>query len=93
MEVNPVSLERALRQICEMTCGTTPPVIRVTALGPVTNCFFAASVPTQYRARVYRYLVDQLSFSIPGEEEPLILLRRQAAALLGHIVKSMETVA
>lgn len=93
MVVTTVSIRLALKQICEMTCGTSPSVIPVVALGDTMDRFFATSIPVEFRGQVYNYLVEQLALSISTEDDPLLLSQKQAEELVEQILKPAVTAA
>jgi hypothetical protein len=93
MVVTTVSVRLALRQICELTCGTGPSVIPVVALGDAANRFFAVSIPSEYRQQVYSYLAEQLALAVSTDDEPLMLSREQAEGLVQQILTGSKPAA
>ena len=82
MAVTTVSIRLALRKIAEITCGMSPKVISVTALGDPTHRVFAASVPLEYHAEVCSYLAKLVGIHVPVTGAPLLLTSEQASAVV-----------
>lgn len=85
MLVTTVSIRLALKKIAEITCGTSPKVIHVKALGDPMHRVFAASIPWEYRLEIHAYLAQHLSMST--EDDALIMTSEQAAAVVELALK------
>jgi hypothetical protein len=82
MAVTTVSIRLALKKIAEITCGTSPRVIPVTALGDPIHRIFAVSIPFEYKAEVCSYLAEHLGVRAPTHGTLLVLTSTQASAVV-----------
>jgi hypothetical protein len=83
MAVTTVSIRLALKKIAQITCGTSPKVIPVTALGDPMHRLFAVSIPFEYKAEVCSYLAEHLGVRAPSHGALLVLTSTQASAVVG----------
>jgi hypothetical protein len=82
MAVTTVSIRLALKKIAEITCGMSPRVIPVTALGDPVHRVFAVSIPFEYKAEVCLYLTAHLGLPHAVDGGPLLLTAQQASAVV-----------
>ena len=80
MVVTTASIRLALKKVCEITCGTSPKVIHVKALGDPMRRIFAASIPCEYETEIVSYLAAYLPISM--EAHMLVLTAEQAAEVV-----------
>jgi hypothetical protein len=80
--ITTVSIHLALRRFSEITCGTTPSLIRVTARLEGSRRVYRAVIPKEYRDEVCAFLRRRLDSRIHLDDSFLILTEEQAEALL-----------
>ena len=60
--ITTVSIRLALRKLSEITCGTTPSLIRVTARLEGSRRVYSAAIPWEYRDAVYAFFAATTGF-------------------------------
>jgi hypothetical protein len=80
--VTTVSIRLALCKLAEVTCGTAPSLIRVTARVAQSGRIYSAAIPWEYRDEVCSLLRQQLGFEIGVQGAAIILTEEQADAVL-----------
>src|SRR4051794_18468869 len=80
--VTTVSIRLALRKLAEMTCGTAPSLIRVTARVEGSQRIYSAAIPWEYRDEVCSLLRERLDTEPHMQGSLLILTEEQAGAVL-----------
>jgi hypothetical protein len=80
--VTTVSIRLALGKLAEVTCGTRPRLIRVTARVEDSRRIYSAAIPWEYRDEVCSFLSERLDTEIHMQDSLLVLTEQQAAAVL-----------
>src|SRR3954465_1589932 len=80
--VTTVSIRLALNKLAEVTCGTRPRLIRVTARVEDSRRIYSAAIPWEYRDEVCSFLREQLDTEIHVQGSLLTLTEAQAGAVL-----------
>ena len=86
--VTTVSIRLALRKLAELTCGTTPSLIRVTARVEDSRRTYSAAIPWEYRDEVCSFLRERLDAEIQIQDSLLILTEQQAGAVLAFAYRN-----
>ena len=86
--VTAVSIRLALRKLAEVTCGTTPSLIRVTARIAQSGRIYSAAIPWEYRDEVCTFLRQQLGSEIPVQTAVIVLTEEQARAVVALAMSS-----
>jgi hypothetical protein len=89
--VTTVSIRLALRKLADVTCGTAPRMIRVTARLEDSRRIYSAAIPWEYRDEVCSVLRQQLGFDIPVQGSVLVLTEEQAGAVVALIMTTNVT--
>src|SRR5689334_12762106 len=80
--ITTAAVRLALRKLAEVTCGTAPSLIRITARVEDSRRIYSASIPWEYRDEVCWFLRQQLGFEIPLQESVLVMTEEQAGAVV-----------
>ena len=88
--VTRLSIRLALRKLAEVTCGTAPSLIGVTACVEDRGRICAA-IPWEYRDEVCSFLRQQLGYEIPVKGSMLVLTEQQASAVVALAMNTCET--
>src|SRR4051812_39379878 len=80
--VTTASIRLALRKLGEVTCGTQPALIRVTARVEQSGRVYTAAIPWEYRNEVCDFLCQELGFQHHVQGPLLVLTEAQAQAVL-----------
>jgi hypothetical protein len=86
--VTTVSIRLALRKLAEVTCGTAPSLIRVTARVAQSGRIYSAAIPWEYRDEVCKFLRQQLGSEIPVQTAVIVLTEEQARAVVALAMSS-----
>ena|SRR5512144_2176185 len=87
--VTTVSIRLALRKLAEVTCGTAPSLIRVTARVEGSRRIYSATIPWEYRDEVLSFLRQQLE-CVLAMQGPLLVLTEAEAAAVVALAKSTD---
>jgi len=85
--ITTVSIRLALRKLAEITCGTAPSLIRVTARLEGSGRVYRAAIPWEYRDELFAYLRRRLDSAIHTHGSLLSLTEQQAEAVLALAYK------
>jgi|SRR3954462_10749953 len=77
-----LAIRLALRKLAEITCGTAPTLIRVTARVEDSRRIYSAAIPWEYRDEVRSFLRQQLGSEIPVQSAVIVLTEEQAGAVV-----------
>ena len=87
--VTTVSIRLALRKLAEATCGTAPPLIRVTARVAQSGRIYSAAIPWEYRDEVCSLLRQQLGTTeIRVQGSVIVLTEEQAEAVVALAISN-----
>jgi hypothetical protein len=80
--ITTLSIRLALRKLCEITCGTSPSLMRVSARVQYSRQIYSAAIPWEYRDEVCSFLRERVDTEISIQGSQLILTEEQAGAVL-----------
>jgi hypothetical protein len=80
--VTTVSIRLALRKLADVTCGTAPSLIRVTARVEGSRRIYSAAIPWEYRDEVLSFLRQHLDCVLLMQGPLLVMTEAEAAAVV-----------